>query len=315
MEARFTCAEQLVGNTPLMELSRLAAGEGLSARLLAKLESYNPTGSVKDRAALAMVRDAERRGALQPGGTIIEPTSGNTGISLAWAAATRGYRAIIVMPETMSVERRQLIAAYGAQVVLTPGALGMKGAVDRASQLAQEIPGSFLPGQFDNPANPQAHRDTTGPEIWRDTDGQVDVFVAGVGTGGTITGAGSYLKERNPALHVAAVEPAASPLLSAGRTGPHGIQGIGPNFLPSVLDTGVPDEIVPVTEQDAYAAARLLRAREGLMVGISSGAALWAALSLACRSQFQGKTIVVVLPDSGGRYLSTPLFSQGSDQA
>ncbi len=315
MNARYTCAEQLVGNTPLIELSRLASGEGLSARLMAKLESYNPTGSVKDRAALAMVRDAERRGVLQPGGTIIEPTSGNTGISLAWAAAIRGYRAIIVMPETMSVERRQLIAAYGAQVVLTPGAQGMKGAVERAGQLAQEIPGSFLPGQFDNPANPQVHRDTTGPEIWRDTDGQVDVLVAGVGTGGTVTGAGGYLKEHNPALHVAAVEPAASPLLSDGRTGPHGIQGIGPNFLPSVLDTGVPDEIIPVTEQDAYAAARLLRAREGLLVGISSGAALWAALSLACRNQFQGKTIVVVLPDSGDRYLSTPLLSQGSDQA
>ena len=315
MNARYTCAEQLVGNTPLIELSRLASGEGLSARLMAKLESYNPTGSVKDRAALAMVRDAERRGVLQPGGTIIEPTSGNTGISLAWAAAIRGYRAIIVMPETMSVERRQLIAAYGAQVVLTPGAQGMKGAVERAGQLAQEIPGSFLPGQFDNPANPQVHRDTTGPEIWRDTDGQVDVLVAGVGTGGTVTGAGGYLKEHNPALHVAAVEPAASPLLSDGRTGPHGIQGIGPNFLPSVLDTGVPDEIIPVTEQDAYAAARLLRAREGLLVGIYSGAALWAALSLACRSQFQGKTIVVVLPDSGDRYLSTPLLSQGSDQA
>ena len=315
MNARYTCAEQLVGNTPLIELSRLASGEGLSARLMAKLESYNPTGSVKDRAALAMVRDAERRGVLQPGGTIIEPTSGNTGISLAWAAAIRGYRAIIVMPETMSVERRQLIAAYGAQVVLTPGAQGMKGAVERAGQLAQEIPGSFLPGQFGNPANPQVHRDTTGPEIWRDTDGQVDVLVAGVGTGGTVTGAGGYLKEHNPALHVAAVEPAASPLLSDGRTGPHGIQGIGPNFLPSVLDTGVPDEIIPVTEQDAYAAARLLRAREGLLVGISSGAALWAALSLACRNQFQGKTIVVVLPDSGDRYLSTPLLSQGSDQA
>ena len=315
MNARYTCAEQLVGNTPLIELSRLASGEGLSARLMAKLESYNPTGSVKDRAALAMVRDAERRGVLQPGGTIIEPTSGNTGISLAWAAAIRGYRAIIVMPETMSVERRQLMAAYGAQVVLTPGAQGMKGAVERAGQLAQEIPGSFLPGQFDNPANPQVHRDTTGPEIWRDTDGQVDVLVAGVGTGGTVTGAGGYLKEHNPALHVAAVEPAASPLLSDGRTGPHGIQGIGPNFLPSVLDTGVPDEIIPVTEQDAYAAARLLRAREGLLVGISSGAALWAALSLACRNQFQGKTIVVVLPDSGDRYLSTPLLSQGSDQA
>ena len=315
MNARYTCAEQLVGNTPLIELSRLASGEGLSARLMAKLESYNPTGSVKDRAALAMVRDAERRGVLQPGGTIIEPTSGNTGISLAWAAAIRGYRVIIVMPETMSVERRQLIAAYGAQVVLTPGAQGMKGAVERAGQLAQEIPGSFLPGQFDNPANPQVHRDTTGPEIWRDTDGQVDVLVAGVGTGGTVTGAGGYLKEHNPALHVAAVEPAASPLLSDGRTGPHGIQGIGPNFLPSVLDTGVPDEIIPVTEQDAYAAARLLRAREGLLVGISSGAALWAALSLACRNQFQGKTIVVVLPDSGDRYLSTPLLSQGSDQA
>lgn len=307
----YTRTEQLVGNTPLLELGRLAAGEGLSARLLAKLEFFNPAGSVKDRAALAMVEDAERRGLLSPGGTLIEPTSGNTGIGLAWVAAVRGYRAIIVMPDTMSVERRQLMAAYGAQVVLTPGALGMQGAVDRARALAREIPGSFLPDQFGNPSNPQAHRDTTGPEIWSDTDGQVDVFVAGVGTGGTITGVGSYLKQRNPAIHITAVEPAASPLLSQGRTGPHGLQGIGPNFLPGTLDAALPDEIIPVTERDAYAAARLLRSREGLLVGISSGAALWAAMSLARRETWAGKTIVVLLPDGGERYLSTPLFQEG----
>ena len=306
----YTRTEQLVGNTPLLELCRLASGEGLSARLLAKLEFFNPAGSVKDRAALAMVEDAERRGLLSPGGTIIEPTSGNTGIGLSWVAAVRGYRAIIVMPDTMSVERRQLMTAYGAQVVLTPGALGMQGAVDRARALAREIPGSFLPDQFGNPANPQAHRDTTGPEIWADTDGQVDVFVAGVGTGGTITGAGGYLKQRNPSLRVVAAEPASSPLLSQGHTGPHGLQGMGPNFLPSTLDTTVPDEIIPVTEQDAYAAARLLRSREGLLAGISSGAALWAAMAVARREACAGKTIVVLLPDGGERYLSTALFRE-----
>ncbi len=306
----YTCTEQLVGHTPLLELKRLAAGEHFAARLLAKLEFFNPAGSVKDRAALAMVQDAERRGLLSPGGTIIEPTSGNTGIGLAWVAAVRGYKAVIVMPDTMSVERRQLMAAYGAQVVLTPGALGMQGAVDRARALAQEIPGSFIPDQFNNHANPQAHREATGPEIWEDAGGQVDVFVAGVGTGGTITGAGGYLKQKNPSLRVVAVEPAASPLLSQGRTGPHGLQGIGPNFLPGALDAAIPDEIIPITEHDAYAAARLLRSREGLLVGISSGAALWAAMVLARREACEGKTIVVLLPDGGERYLSTPLFQE-----
>ena len=310
MGTHYTSLEQLVGRTPMLELRRLAEGQGLNVRLLAKLECFNPTGSVKDRAALAMVVDAERRGLLAPGGTIIEPTSGNTGIGLAWVASLRGYRSIIVMPETMSVERRQLMAAYGAQLVLTPGSLGMQGAVDRARALAEEIPGSFLPDQFNNPANPQIHRETTGPEIWQDAGGQVDLFVAGVGTGGTITGAGGYLKQRNPALRVAAVEPAGSPLLSQGRTGPHGIQGIGPNFLPGIMDTGVPDEIVSVTDQDAYAAARLARSQEGLLVGISSGAALWAAMTLARQPHYAGKTVVVVLPDGGQRYLSTPLFQE-----
>ncbi|HIT32513.1 MAG TPA: cysteine synthase A [Candidatus Enterenecus stercoripullorum] len=311
----YTCTEQLVGHTPLLELKRLAAAEGLAARLLAKLEFFNPAGSVKDRAALAMVEDAERRGLLPPGGTIIEPTSGNTGIGLAWVAAVRGYKAVIVMPDTMSVERRQLMAAYGAQVVLTPGALGMQGAVDRAQALARDIPGSFIPDQFENPANPQVHRDTTGPEIWEDAGGKVDVFVAGVGTGGTITGAGGYLKQRNPALRVVAVEPASSPLLSAGRAGPHGLQGIGPNFLPGALDTAIFDQVLPVTEQDAYATARLLRSREGLLVGISSGAALWAAMAVARRREFAGKTIVTLLPDSGERYLSTSLFAGGDGTA
>ena len=302
-------AEDLVGRTPLLELGRLARCQGLRARVLAKLEFFNPAGSVKDRAALAMVEDAERRGLLAPGGTVIEPTSGNTGIGLAWVAAVRGYRAIIVMPDSMSVERRQLMAAYGAQVVLTPGALGMQGAVDRARELAASIPGSFVPDQFANPANPQAHFDTTGPELWEDTGGRLDAFVAGVGTGGTITGVGRYLKGRDPGVRVIAVEPADSPLLSQGRTGPHGLQGIGPNFLPAALNTGVLDEVIPVTQEQACRAARLLRAREGLLAGISSGAALWAAMDLARRPEYAGRTIAVLLPDSGERYLSTGLFS------
>ena len=306
-------AEDLVGRTPLLELGRLARCQGLRARVLAKLEFFNPAGSVKDRAALAMVEDAERRGLLAPGGTVIEPTSGNTGIGLAWVAAVRGYRAIIVMPDSMSVERRQLMAAYGAQVVLTPGALGMQGAVDRARELAASIPGSFVPDQFANPANPQAHFDTTGPELWEDTGGRLDAFVAGVGTGGTITGVGRYLKGRDPGVRVIAVEPADSPLLSQGRTGPHGLQGIGPNFLPAALDTGVLDEVIPVTQEQACRAARLLRAREGLLAGISSGAALWAAMALARRPEYAGRTIAVLLPDSGERYLSTGLFSGEDD--
>ena len=306
-------AEDLVGHTPLLELGRLARCQGLRARVLAKLEFFNPAGSVKDRAALAMVEDAERRGLLAPGGTVIEPTSGNTGIGLAWVAAVRGYRAIIVMPDSMSVERRQLMAAYGAQVVLTPGALGMQGAVDRARELAASIPGSFVPDQFANPANPQAHFDTTGPELWEDTGGRLDAFVAGVGTGGTITGVGRYLKGRDPGVRVIAVEPADSPLLSQGRTGPHGLQGIGPNFLPAALDTGVLDEVIPVTQEQACRAARLLRAREGLLAGISSGAALWAAMALARRPEYAGRTIAVLLPDSGERYLSTGLFSGEDD--
>ena len=306
-------AEDLVGRTPLLELGRLARCQGLRARVLAKLEFFNPAGSVKDRAALAMVEDAERRGLLAPGGTVIEPTSGNTGIGLAWVAAVRGYRAIIVMPDSMSVERRQLMAAYGAQVVLTPGALGMQGAVDRARELAASIPGSFVPDQFANPANPQAHFDTTGPELWEDTGGRLDAFVAGVGTGGTITGVGRYLKGRDPGVRVIAVEPADSPLLSQGRTGPHGLQGIGPNFLPAALNTGVLDEVIPVTQEQACRAARLLRAREGLLAGISSGAALWAAMDLARRPEYAGRTIAVLLPDSGERYLSTGLFSGEDD--
>ena len=313
MDKIYTCAEELVGRTPLLELGRLARSQGLKARVLAKLESFNPAGSVKDRAALAMVEDAQRRGLLAPGGTVIEPTSGNTGIGLAWVAAVRGYRAIIVMPDSMSVERRQLMAAYGAQVVLTPGALGMQGAVDRARELAASIPGSFVPDQFANPANPQAHFDTTGPELWEDTGGRLDAFVAGVGTGGTITGVGRYLKGRDPGVRVIAVEPADSPLLSQGRTGPHGLQGIGPNFLPAALNTGVLDEVIPVTQEQACRAARLLRAREGLLAGISSGAALWAAMALARRPEYAGRTIAVLLPDSGERYLSTGLFSGEDD--
>lgn len=298
----------LIGSTPLLKLNRFAAAENLGAEVYAKLEYFNPAGSVKDRIAYAMITDAEKSGALKPGSVIIEPTSGNTGIGLAAVAAARGYRIIIVMPETMSVERRQLMKAYGAELVLSEGAKGMKGAIAKANELAAEIPNSFIPGQFVNPANPAVHKASTGPEIWADTDGQVDIFVAGVGTGGTITGTGEYLKAQNPHLKVVAVEPAASPLLSKGMAGPHGLQGIGANFVPSVLNTEIYDEIIPVTEADAYAAGRALGRREGVLAGISSGAALWAAIQLAKRPENQGKTIVVLLPDTGDRYLSTPMF-------
>ncbi len=308
MEHIYTSADQLIGRTPLLELARLARAEGLEARLLAKLECFNPAGSVKDRVARAMIGDGEARGLLKPGGTIIEPTSGNTGIGLAAVAAARGYRVIIVMPDTMSVERRRLMAAYGAELVLTPGAQGMAGAIQRAEELAREIPGSFLPGQFANPANPAAHRASTGPEIWADTEGRVDVFVAGVGTGGTITGVGEYLKSQNPSLQVVAVEPASSPVLSQGRAGKHGIQGIGAGFVPQALNTAVYDEILPVEDGDAFDAARRLGRTEGVLAGISSGAALWAALRIAKRPESRGKTIVALLPDGGDRYLSTALF-------
>ena len=306
----YTSVEQLIGGTPLLELGRIQQQEGLQATLLAKLEYLNPAGSAKDRVGLSMIMDAEERGALKPGGTIIEPTSGNTGIGLAVVAATRGYRAIIVMPDTMSLERRLLMSAYGAELVLTPGAEGMAGSIAKAEELAREIPHAFIPGQFDNPANAQAHRDTTGPEIWADTDGQVDIFVAGVGTGGTITGVGEYLKAQNPKVKVVAVEPASSPLLSKGVAGPHGLQGIGANFVPKVLNTAVYDEIIPVTDEDAYAAGRQIGRTEGVLVGISSGAALWAAIQLAKRPENAGKKIVVLLPDTGDRYLSTPMFQE-----
>ena len=308
MEHIYTSADQLIGRTPLLELARLAREEGLEARLLAKLECFNPAGSVKDRVARAMIGDGEARGLLKPGGTIIEPTSGNTGIGLAAVAAARGYRVIIVMPDTMSVERRRLMAAYGAELVLTPGAQGMAGAIQRAEELAREIPGSFLPGQFANPANPAAHRASTGPEIWADTEGRVDVFVAGVGTGGTITGVGEYLKSQNPSLRVVAVEPASSPVLSQGRAGKHGIQGIGAGFVPQALNTAVYDEILPVEDGDALDTARRLGRTEGVLAGISSGAALWAALRIAKRPESRGTTIVALLPDGGDRYLSTALF-------
>lgn len=308
MQKIYTSMEQLVGRTPLLELTRLERELGLKARVLAKLECFNPAGSVKDRVGLAMIRDAEEQGRLKPGGTIIEPTSGNTGIGLAAVAAVRGYRAIIVMPDSMSMERRLLMTAYGAELVLTEGAKGMAGAIQKAEELAADIPGSILAGQFVNPANPEAHYRTTGPEIWQDTEGHVDVFVAGVGTGGTITGVGRYLKEQDPGVRVVAVEPADSPLLSGGTAGPHGIQGIGANFVPSVLDTGIYDEIFPVTTGQAYEAGRLLGRREGVLAGISSGAALWAALELARRPENEGKTIVALLPDTGDRYLSTDLF-------
>ena len=307
MEHIYTSADQLIGRTPLLELARLARAEGLEARLLAKLECFNPAGSVKDRVARAMIGDGEARGLLKPGGTIIEPTSGNTGIGLAAVAAARGYRVIIVMPDTMSVERRRLMAAYGAELVLTPGAQGMAGAIQRAEELAREIPGSFLPGQFANPANPAAHRASTGPEIWADTEGRVDVFVAGVGTGGTITGVGEYLKSQNPSLRVVAVEPASSPVLSQGRAGKHGIQGIGAGFVPQALNTAVYDEILPVEDGDALDTARRLGRTEGVLAGISSGAALWAALRIAKRPESRGTTIVALLPDGGDRYLSTAL--------
>ncbi len=306
----YTSAQQLIGHTPLLELTNIEKAEGLQARILAKLEYFNPAGSAKDRVAKAMLDDAEAKGLLKPGAAIIEPTSGNTGIGLASVAAARGYRVMIVMPDSMSVERRQLMAAYGAELVLTPGAQGMSGAIAKAEELAKEIPGSFIPGQFSNPANPAAHRASTGPEIWDDTDGQVDIFVAGVGTGGTITGVGGYLKEQNPGVKVVAVEPAASPLLSAGKAGPHGLQGIGANFVPEVLNTAIYDEVIPVTEDDAYAAGRTLGRTEGVLAGVSSGAALWAAIQLAKRPENQGRTIVVLLPDTGDRYLSTPMFAE-----
>ena len=306
----YTSAAQLIGHTPLLELTHLEKEYGLKTRLLAKLEYFNPAGSVKDRVALAMIEDAEQKGALTPQSVIIEPTSGNTGIGLASVAAARGYRIIIVMPDSMSVERRQLMKAYGAELVLTPGAQGMKGAIAKAEELAKEIPHSFIPGQFVNEANPRAHYAGTGPEIWEDTDGGVDAFVAGVGTGGTITGVGRYLKEKNPAVRIVAVEPKTSAVLSTGVAGSHKIQGIGAGFVPAVLDTGIYDEIIPVADEDAFAAGRRIGQSEGVLVGISSGAAVHAALQLARRPEFEGKTIVVLLPDTGDRYLSSPMFAE-----
>ena len=306
----YTSAAQLIGHTPLLELTHLEKEYGLKTRLLAKLEYFNPAGSVKDRVALAMIEDAEKKGALTPQSVIIEPTSGNTGIGLASVAAARGYRIIIVMPDSMSVERRQLMKAYGAELVLTPGAQGMKGAIAKAEELAKEIPHSFIPGQFVNEANPRAHYAATGPEIWEDTDGEVDAFVAGVGTGGTITGVGRYLKEMNPAVRIVAVEPKTSAVLSTGVAGSHKIQGIGAGFVPAVLDTGIYDEIIPVADEDAFAAGRRIGQSEGVLVGISSGAAVHAALQLARRPEFEGKTIVVLLPDTGDRYLSSPMFAE-----
>lgn len=308
MSKIYTSMDQMIGRTPLLELCRIQQQLGLEARVLAKLEYLNPAGSVKDRAALSMIRDAEQKGLLKEGSVIVEPTSGNTGIGLAAVAAARGYRVVIVMPETMSLERRQLMRAYGAELVLTKGSKGMSGAVEKAQQLVQQIPGAFLAGQFTNPANPQAHFETTGPEIWQDTEGHVDVFVAGVGTGGTITGVGRYLKSQDPAVRIVGVEPAASPLLSKGTAGPHKIQGIGANFVPQVLDTAIYDELLAVTDQDAFAAGRLMARTEGVLVGISSGAALWAAVELAKRPENRGKTIVTLLPDTGDRYLSTGMF-------
>ncbi len=310
MPSIYTSADQLIGKTPLLELTHIKKETGVKARILAKLEYFNPAGSVKDRIAKAMIDEAEASGKLKPGSTIIEPTSGNTGIGLASVAAARGYCIIITMPETMSVERRQLMKAYGAELVLTEGAKGMKGAIAKAEELTKEIPDSFIPGQFVNPANPAAHRSTTGPEIWVDTDGAVDVFVAGVGTGGTITGVGQYLKEQNPAVKVAAVEPKDSPVLREGRSGSHKIQGIGAGFVPEVLDTAVYDEVIPVSNDDAFAAGQLMGRKEGVLVGISSGAALHAAIQLATRPENAGKTIVVLFPDTGDRYLSTPLFAE-----
>lgn len=306
----YTSISQLVGHTPLVELTKYEKNHGLKAKILAKLEYFNPAGSVKDRIALAMIEDAEKKGLLKPGSTIIEPTSGNTGIGLASVAAAKGYKAILTMPETMSVERRNLLKAYGAQLVLTEGSKGMKGAIAKADELAKEIPNSFIPGQFVNPANPAAHKATTGPEIWTDTDGQVDFFVAGIGTGGTISGVGEYLKEQNPNIKVAAVEPLSSPVLSKGVAGPHKIQGIGAGFVPDTLNTKIYDEIIPVSNEDAFAIGKAVAKEEGVLVGISSGAALWAATEIAKRPENEGKIIVVLLPDTGDRYLSTPLFSE-----
>ena len=309
MSKIYTSADQLIGHTPLLELVHIEKEENLEAKVLAKLEYFNPAGSVKDRIAKAMIDDAEAKGLLKPGSVIIEPTSGNTGIGLASVAAARGYRIIIVMPETMSVERRQLMKAYGAELVLTEGAKGMKGAIAKADELAKELPNSFIPGQFVNPANPAVHKVTTGPEIWEDTDGKVDIFVAGVGTGGTVTGTGEYLKSQNPNVKVVAVEPASSPVLSQGHAGAHKIQGIGAGFVPDVLDTKIYDEIITVENDDAFATGRLIGKHEGVLVGISSGAAVWAAIELAKRPENKGKTIVALLPDTGDRYLSTPLFA------
>ena len=306
----YTSADQLIGRTPLLELTHIEQEEKLEAKILAKLEYFNPDGSVKDRIAKSIIDDAERSGALKPGATLIEPTSGNTGIGLASVAAARGYKLIIVMPDTMSVERRQLIKAYGAELVLSEGAKGMKGAIAKANELAAQIPGGFIPGQFVNPANPKAHFETTGPEIYQDTDGQVDIFVAGVGTGGTITGTGEYLKSKKPDVKVVAVEPATSPVLSQGVAGPHKIQGIGAGFVPDVLNTKVYDEIITVANEDAFATGRTVGKKEGVLVGISSGAAVWAAIQLAKRPENKGKNIVVLLPDTGDRYLSTPLFAE-----
>ena len=305
----YTSADQLIGKTPLLELTRIEKNEGLSARILGKLEYFNPAGSVKDRIAKSMIDDAEKKGILKPGSVIIEPTSGNTGIGLASVAAARGYRLIIVMPETMSIERRQMMKAYGAELILTEGSKGMKGAIAKADELAKEIPDSFIPGQFVNPANPAVHRETTGPEIWEDTDGQVDVFISGIGTGGTITGVGEYLKSKNPEIHIVAVEPAGSPVLSKGIPGSHKIQGIGAGFIPDTLNTKIYDEVIAVEDSDAFAMGKQIGKVEGILTGISSGAALWAAVQVAKRPEYHGKTIVVLFPDTGDRYLSTPLFT------